>query len=349
MKTYLSRSLSRFWSAEFPVGDPFGGPAYGEKNDPGTILAGAQVVGGLMGSDSASSAGDAQVQAAQKASDTQLQMFNTVNGQQAPYRQIGYNALNAITRGFGGTPTQYNSNGAAYTGAAPASAPATKPASTGGGSWQMQQMPNAAVGDISPVWVPDTAGAVQQQVPGSVGGYSGTDQTGFNGTDQTGFTGIGSGQFTHQFDANDLNANLAPNYKFMLDQGLGATTNAASVSGGLVGGNALKGINDYAQNYASNGYQQAYDNYNNNQNNIFNRLSAIAGLGQQSVTQSGNAATTAGGNIGSAQLAGGAAQAAGIVGSNNALTGGINNAAGSYYLRDMMKPGTVQDLNTYST
>jgi len=37
MKTYLSRSVSRFWSSEFPIGDPTGGAAYGERNDPGTI------------------------------------------------------------------------------------------------------------------------------------------------------------------------------------------------------------------------------------------------------------------------------------------------------------------------
>lgn len=33
-KTYLSLSVSRAWSAEVPVGDPCGGPAYGERNMP---------------------------------------------------------------------------------------------------------------------------------------------------------------------------------------------------------------------------------------------------------------------------------------------------------------------------
>jgi hypothetical protein len=33
-KIYLSRSISRSMSADHPVGDPTGGAAYGEKNDP---------------------------------------------------------------------------------------------------------------------------------------------------------------------------------------------------------------------------------------------------------------------------------------------------------------------------
>lgn len=33
-KTYLSRSMTRALSLHGPIGDPFGGPAYGERNDP---------------------------------------------------------------------------------------------------------------------------------------------------------------------------------------------------------------------------------------------------------------------------------------------------------------------------
>jgi hypothetical protein len=33
----MSRSLARFWSAELPIGNPFGGPAYGKREDPITL------------------------------------------------------------------------------------------------------------------------------------------------------------------------------------------------------------------------------------------------------------------------------------------------------------------------
>jgi len=53
-KTYLSREVTRAWSIEHPIGDPHGGPAYGERNDPvsaiisiGTLVAtGGAVVAG---------------------------------------------------------------------------------------------------------------------------------------------------------------------------------------------------------------------------------------------------------------------------------------------------------------
>lgn len=162
-----------------------------------------------------------------------------------------------------------------------------------------------------------------------------TDQTPYR---EAGYNALGQlsdgfkpgGQFTHQFGAGDLKNNLAPNYDFMLSQGLGALNNQSSVNGGLVGGNALKGINDYAQNYASNGYQQAFDNYNTNQTNIFNRLSNIAGLGQTSNGQTNQAGMNAASNIGSAQLAAGAARASGYIGQGNAISG-LGNTISSMY------------------
>lgn len=143
------------------------------------------------------------------------------------------------------------------------------------------------------------------------------------------------GQFTHQFDANDLKSNLAPNYDFQLQQGMGALNNQASVAGGLVGGNALKGISDYAQGSAANAYQQAFNNYNTNQTNIFNRLSNIAGLGQTSNGQTAQVGMNAAGNIGSAQLASGAAQASGYTSMGNAISGAGNSISSMYALNNM--------------
>lgn len=241
-------------------------------------VAAAGLAAGVIGGVASNSAANKQADSASAAQASQERMFNTINDQQAPWRQAGSNALSAIQNGFGFGPNP---------GSDPAGTSFTLPPGLGGGTFQ-------------------TTGS-----SGSVGG-------------------VGFNQFNHQFNASDLKTNLAPNYDFMLNQGLGAVNNSASLTGGLVGGNALKGINDYAQNYASNGYQQAYNNYNTNQTNIFNRLSSIAGLGQTSNGQTATAGTTLAGNIGSAQMAGGAAAAAGIVGSSNALTSGLNNAAGWY-------------------
>jgi hypothetical protein len=140
------------------------------------------------------------------------------------------------------------------------------------------------------------------------------------------------GYFAHQFDANDLNANLAPNYAFSLDQGQRANQNAAGVSGGLVGGNALQGLDKWTQDYAQGAYQQAYNNYTSNQTNIFNRLSNIAGLGQtanQANTVSANSNVAGANNY---LTSGAAANAAGVVGGVNATNNGLNNYLGWQYL-----------------
>lgn len=146
-------------------------------------------------------------------------------------------------------------------------------------------------------------------------------------------------QFQHQFDANDLKTNLAPNYQFQLDQGLGAVKNAGNMQSGLISGNTLKGINDYAQNFAGNAYQQAFNNYNAQQSNIFNRLSNIAGLGQTANQTTATAGTTLAGDIGKSQIAAGQATGSGIIGQASNLIGGASNALGWYSLPQLMSYG----------
>jgi hypothetical protein len=175
-----------------------------------------------------------------------------------------------------------------------------------------------------------------QQLPYRAAGYDALAQLRAGTGAGPAAGGIDVGQLTRPFSVADLKTNLAPNYQFQLDQGLGALKNQANLTGGLYSGNTLKGINDYAQNYAGNAYQQAFNNYTANQSNIFNRLASIAGLGQTATQSTGNAAITTGQNVGQAQVGAGAAQAAGQVGQANALSGGANNALGWYALSNIM-------------
>jgi len=133
----------------------------------------------------------------------------------------------------------------------------------------------------------------------------------------------GNGNLTREFTAADLKSNLAPNYKFMLDEGVGATRQNVNVGGG--GSNANMASTKFAEDYAGNAYQNAFTNFQNQQTNIYNRLAGVAGIGQ-----SGQSATnTAGTNFANAagQLGVGSATAygAGQVGSANAMAGLGNN------------------------
>ena len=155
------------------------------------------------------------------------------------------------------------------------------------------------------------------------------------------------GSFNHQFNAEDLKSNLAPNYDFQLQQGLGATTNAGNAAG--FSGNTLKGINDYAQGYAGNAYQQAFSNYTANQTNIYNRLSNLAGLGQTANQINATAGTANTQNAGQFGTSGAAASAAGMVGGANAISNGLGNYAGWNYLNSSGGGGGSGMPSSYDT
>lgn len=220
------------------------------SNNPLSWLSAAQAVAGLAGGVGAYKAGSQASDAANNATAAQMQMFNTLNAQGAPYRTAGYSALEPMMAGIGMGPA---------------------------------------------------AG------------------------------GVDVGQFTHQFNANDLNANLAPNWKFSLEQGQGAAANALNAAGG-VGGNYAKGLVDYTLNKSGDLYQNAFSNYNTNQTNIFNRLSSIAGLGTTTNAQSAQSGSSLGTGAANTTVASGAAQAAGTSGVSNALSNALTNAASWYSL-----------------
>lgn len=67
-----------------------------------------------------------------------------------------------------------------------------------------------------------------------------------------------------------------PGYQFGLDQGQLGLNRKAAASGGRVSGAALKSASEYATNYATTGYNAAYQR----RQDRLNRLAALAGIGQ---------------------------------------------------------------------
>jgi hypothetical protein len=144
----------------------------------------------------------------------------------------------------------------------------------------------------------------------------------------------------HQFNAADLQAGLAPNYDFMLQQGQQANQRAANVGGGALGGNALTGLNQFTQNYAGNAYQNAFNNYQNQRQNIYSDLAGIAGIGQTANTGAGTAGTNYGQGITNLNTGLGNAQAANILGQAQVGAGGVTNAANTAFLATLLGQNT---------
>jgi len=191
--------------------------------------------------------------------------------------------------------------------------------------------------------------------------YMQTGQTGLNQlNNQLGYLSTPTETYQPMGQAQ-FNANLAPNYQFQLGQGQNAVNAASNATGGLIGGNALKGLEDYTQNYASGAYQNALTNYMGQQaqqfnqgqaqqTNIYNRLAGIAGIGQNAVSGLSNLATGNATNIANLGVGAANAQAAGQVGAANAISGGLTSAAQNNYLATILNPQTyLQQQQGYGT
>jgi glycogen debranching enzyme len=139
--------------------------------------------------------------------------------------------------------------------------------------------------------------------------------------------------FQRQFNNQDLNATLAPGYDFRLRQGQQANMMANNASGGVVGGNALRSLQDYTQNFASGEYANAFNQFQTQRTNIYNQLSDIAKIGLTGQQGYGNAVLGTGTNIASITSGLGNAQAASQIAQGNILGNTVQGVAnaGAYY------------------
>lgn len=152
------------------------------------------------------------------------------------------------------------------------------------------------------------------------------------------------------FTAQDLKTNLAPNYEFMKQQGLGAT--AQSVNVASPGSNVDIAKTKFAEDYASNAYQNALTNYmsqqaqgfsqgQTQQSNIFNRLASIAGIGQTAQGQANTLGQQTSTNLSNLATGGANALAGGQIGAANAMAGGYQNIGNAAMMYAMLNRPSV--------
>jgi len=152
-----------------------------------------------------------------------------------------------------------------------------------------------------------------------------------------------SGTFTAP---SGLDMQNDPGYQARLKLGTDALQKSAAARGSVLTGGTAKALDSYAQDYASNEYNNVYNRaltdyttkynaYNTDQANQYNRLASLAGVGQQAANQLATSGQNATNNItsnilGTASQVGqqinnaGAATASGYVGAGSAWGSGIN-------------------------
>lgn len=140
--------------------------------------------------------------------------------------------------------------------------------------------------------------------------------------------GLENSDFQRDFSMSDFVAD--PGYQFRMNEGLKALQNSAAAKGNRLSTGTLQNLNNYAQDSASQEYTNAYNRFNSDRDRRFNRLSALAGVGQTATNQVGNAAMNYGNQASSNILGAGNAQAAGYVGQGNAINNGLNQGMNTW-------------------
>ena len=140
-----------------------------------------------------------------------------------------------------------------------------------------------------------------------------------------------------------------PGYGFRLQEGLKQLGHQAGARGGLISGQTLKGLQDYAQNSASNEYTNAFNRYQTERNARLAPLQSLAGVGQTSANTLGAAGQAYGQSVGNALMNQGANVGnAGMVGSN-ALASGLTGALSAYGKNPVNWGNLYGSSNPYQT
>lgn len=314
--------------------------------------------GSILGGKAAGSAGDAAADATNNASAAQERMFNKQVELQSPFRATGLQAQNQLNRLLGltqvETPEQVRKRLLdEYTSIV--TTPGYSPSRT-----------ERLVNSLDPFNIFGKSGRnVEANVTDALNifGHHNVDPKNLSVTDeaklqeaiaaeiarqQADVSSSDYGSLLKDFSMADFEAD--PSYAFRQQEGLKGIEGGAAARGGLLSGGALKAIQKYGQDLASNEYGNAYGRYTANQTNKYNKLAGLVNSAQGATNQLTNAAGNLGTQLGANAIGAGNAQAASIIGQANAITGGLSQGYNAYQNNQLMnlirKPGTSYSSNT---
>jgi hypothetical protein len=144
----------------------------------------------------------------------------------------------------------------------------------------------------------------------------------------------GYGQYAKDFSMADYQQD--PGYQFRLSEGLKQLGHAAGARGGLISGQTMKGMQDYAQGSASNEYQNAFNRYQTNRANQLQPLGNLMSSGQAAASNQAGQAGQYGANAGNMMMQAGQATAAGQMGSANSINNMLGSMGSMYQNQQLM-------------
>jgi hypothetical protein len=138
----------------------------------------------------------------------------------------------------------------------------------------------------------------------------------------------GYGSLGRNYTMADLE--MDPGYGFRLSEGMKALDRTAAARGGMMSGAALKAAGRFGQDMASQEYLNAFNRAQALKSERLGVLGSLYGAGQTAAQQVSNAAGQYGVNAGNMMMQSGQARASGYIGSANAITNALGQAALGY-------------------
>lgn len=308
---------------------------------PAAIPVIASVAGSVISSNASKKAAGAQADAAQAGLNEQGRQFDLTREDQAPFRQAGVGAINQLNMllgnsGGGQTEAQIRNRLMPQFNQQSTQSPNMA-------GWQLQRSANADGGGywISPQGqvVPFEAGMTDMLLAGGNIGGSGTtlDEAGLNAAVQAELAAQNAnkdnplyGSLTRDVTEQDIRNDpvFKMSYDFGMRQGNQALERAAAASGRLGTGRFVKDATQFATDYSSTKAGEAWNRTWGGRQNKFNMLAPVAGIGQTSVAQTGQAGMNYAKQTSNLLQSQGNSRASGYMGQSNALTDGLNNIYG---------------------
>lgn len=258
------------------------------------------LIGGMMQSDSAESAQQAQSESSAAAIAEQQRQYDMTRKDLAPWREAGGAAINSLS----------NLLGIRTGGRVP----------VGGETWEQ------FAGRYDQPTGRDWNSAERSNIDRAYDQYlSGLPQE--FGPDPEGF-----GALNKKFTLADFwdDPVTKASYQQGLDQGTKALSNMAASRGSLNSGATMKALTRFGTDYTGNQAAASQARYVGDQTNLYNRLAGVAGTGQTAATNSAQMGQNTANTIGGMMTAQGNARGAAAIAGGNAM-GGALSGIGNYF------------------
>ena len=261
------------------------------------LIGGGSLLSGLFGSSAAKSAANTQADATNRAADLQNQQFQELLRLQMPAYNRGEQAAGVYGAALG-LPSMTGGGGGSGGG--------SPGMMTGGRDWSSYLNQN-----------PDVRTAIDGGGFGGAGDPYGAAERHYQEYGQR--EGRASPAYVTAQQQIAQQVQNTPGYQAQLDAGIKSIDRAAPLTGGMYSGRRMKALEGYGQNTFGSYYQ-----------NWMDRVGGVAGQGQQTAQNVGQAGMQNAQNVGGLMVQGANARAQGQVSSANAWSGAIGTGIGAY-------------------